>query len=70
GEDGAIKVGKTLIIEAGDAITITCGSAAIAMKKDGTINISGKDISVSGSGKINVKASSDITMKGSEIKQN
>ncbi|TPK96869.1 type VI secretion system tip protein VgrG [Mesorhizobium sp. B2-4-12] len=70
GEDGAIKVGKTLIIEAGDAITITCGSAAIAMKKDGTINISGKDITVNGSGKINVKASSDITMKGSEIKQN
>ncbi|TPK72530.1 type VI secretion system tip protein VgrG [Mesorhizobium sp. B2-4-15] len=70
GQDGAIKVGKTLIIEAGDAITITCGSAAIAMKKDGTINISGKDITVNGSGKINVKASSDITMKGSEIKQN
>jgi type VI secretion system secreted protein VgrG len=40
------------------------------MKKDGTISISGKDISVSGSGKINIKASSDITMKGSEIKQN
>ncbi|MER8373601.1 type VI secretion system tip protein TssI/VgrG [Mesorhizobium sp. M1406] len=70
GEDGAIKVGKTLVIEAGDAITITCGSAAIAMKKDGTISITGKDISVNGSGKINVKASSDIIMKGSEIKQN
>ena len=40
------------------------------MKKDGTITIEGKDISINASGKINVKASSDITMKGSEIKQN
>ena len=70
GEDGAIKLGKTFVIEAGDSIVLTCGSAAIAMKKDGTIAISGKDISVDASGKINIKASSDITMKGSEIKQN
>ena len=70
GEDGAIKIGKTLLIEAGDSIAIKCGSAAITMKKDGTINIEGKDITVKGSGKINIKASSDITMKGSEIKQN
>ena len=34
------------------------------MKKDGTITIKGKDITIEGSGKINVKASSDITMKG------
>lgn len=70
GEDGAIKIGKDLLIEAGDSIAIKCGSAAITMKKDGTINIEGKDITVNGSGKINVKASSDITMKGSQIKQN
>ncbi|GAA2871426.1 type VI secretion system tip protein TssI/VgrG [Aminobacter sp. P9b] len=69
-EGAAIKVGKDLLIEAGDSILIKCGSAAISMKKDGTINIEGKDITVLGSGKINVKASSDITMKGSQIKQN
>ncbi len=40
------------------------------MKKDGTIVIDGKDITVNGSGKINVKASSDIIMKGSKISQN
>jgi type VI secretion system secreted protein VgrG len=40
------------------------------MKKDGTIVIKGKDITVEGSGKINVKASSDIVMKGSKILQN
>jgi type VI secretion system secreted protein VgrG len=70
GEDGAIKVGKDLLIEAGDSIVIKTGSAAIAMKKDGTISIEGKDITIKGSGKINVKASSDITMKGSKINQN
>ena len=37
------------------------------MKKDGTIVIKGKDITVEGSGKINVKASSDIVMKGSKV---
>ncbi len=70
GEGSAIKVGKALLIEAGDSIVIKTGSAAIAMKKDGTITIEGKDITIKGSGKINVKASSDITMKGSKINQN
>lgn len=70
GEDGAIKVSKDLIIEAGDSIIIKTGSAAIAMKKDGTITIEGKNITIKGSGKINVKASSDITMKGSKINEN
>jgi type VI secretion system secreted protein VgrG len=40
------------------------------MKKDGTIVVKGKDITIEGSGKINVKASSDIVMKGSKILQN
>jgi type VI secretion system secreted protein VgrG len=40
------------------------------MKKDGTITIKGKDITIDGSGKINVKASNDIVMKGSKILQN
>lgn len=70
GEDGAIKVGKDCLIDAGDSIVLKCGSAAIAMKKDGTITIEGKDITVTGSGKINVKASGEITMKGSKINQN
>jgi type VI secretion system secreted protein VgrG len=65
-----MKIGKDLLIDAGDSIVIKCGSAAISMKKDGTINIEGKDISINGSGKINVKASSEITMKGSKINQN
>ena len=34
------------------------------MKKDGTITIAGKDITIDASGKINVKASGNITMNG------
>ncbi|TGQ38409.1 type VI secretion system tip protein VgrG [Mesorhizobium sp. M00.F.Ca.ET.216.01.1.1] len=69
-ENGSIGVGKKLVIDAGDEITIKCGDASIIMKKDGTIGIKGKDITLTGSGKITAKASSDIVMKGSEIKQN
>ena len=70
GEGMVIDVGKDLAITAADSVVIKCGSASISMKKDGTVNIEGKDITVKGSGKINVDASSDITMKGSKINQN
>jgi type VI secretion system secreted protein VgrG len=69
-QDVSFKAGKNFVVEAGDSITLTCGSASISMKKDGTIVIKGKDITVNGSGKISVKASSDITMKGSKIHEN
>jgi type VI secretion system secreted protein VgrG len=65
-----LSVGKNLVITAADSVSITAGSASITMKKDGTISIKGKDITIDGSGKINVKASSDIVMKGSKILQN
>ena len=70
GKDDALSVANNLNITAGDSITITTGDASISMKKDGTIIISGKDITIDASGKVNVSASSDITMKGSKIKQN
>ncbi len=70
GKGDTLKVGKTLSIDAGDEITITTGSASISMKKDGTITIAGKDITIDASGKINVKASGNITMKGQKILQN
>ena len=58
------------MVTAGDEVSITTGKASIVMKKDGTITIKGKDITIDGSGKINVKASSTITMKGDKILQN
>jgi type VI secretion system secreted protein VgrG len=70
GDSDSLKVAKNLVIDAGDSVTIKTGSASITMKKDGTITIKGKDITVDGSGKINVKAGGDIVMKGSKILQN
>jgi type VI secretion system secreted protein VgrG len=40
------------------------------MKKDGTIQIKGKDITIVGSGKIGIKASGQMTLKGSKIAEN
>lgn len=70
GEDDSVKVGKNYVLDAADSITLKTGSASISMKKDGTITIKGKDITIDGSGKINVKAGGDIVMKGSKILQN
>ena len=70
GDNQTTSVGKNISIEAGDQIIIKTGKASITMKKDGTITIKGKDISVDGSGKIDVKASKNITMKGQKILQN
>jgi len=38
--------------------------------KDERITISGKDITIKGSGKINAKADSDMILKGSKIGMN
>ncbi len=69
-KDDKLTVRKSLTVEAADEITLTAGSASITLKKDGTITIKGNDISVNGDGNINVKAASNVTMKGSKIMQN
>ncbi|MFD1343690.1 type VI secretion system Vgr family protein [Litorisediminicola beolgyonensis] len=69
-KDGTFKADKNILVEAGDQLVLKCGKASIVLKKDGTITIDGKDITINGSGKIIVKASGEITMKGSKINQN
>jgi type VI secretion system secreted protein VgrG len=70
GKNDSLSVGKVLSIDAGDEISIKTGSASISMKKDGTITIEGKDITIKGSGKIVEQASGDMVLKGSKILQN
>ncbi len=70
GKDDSLSVGKNLVITAGDSIVIKTGSASISMKKDGTITISGKDITIKGSGEIDVKANKDVVIKGKNVLQN
>jgi type VI secretion system secreted protein VgrG len=69
-EKFSLVVGKEIAIEAKESISIKCGKASIVMKKDGTIQIEGKDLSLKGSGEIQAKADKDMTLKGKNILQN
>jgi type VI secretion system secreted protein VgrG len=77
-KDDSLQVGKNLSIQAGDSITIqatnsitiSVGKSSITAKKDGTISINGKDISLDGSGKITGKAAGDMVLKAKKILQN
>lgn len=70
GKDMGVKVGKRFVLDVTDEITLKCGDAQVTMKKDGTITIQGKDISLVASGKINAKADGNVTIKGAKINQN
>ena len=70
GTNQTTSVGKNLTITAGDQIVIKTGQSSITMKKDGTITIAGKDITVNASGKIFEKATGNIVLKGQNILQN
>lgn len=56
------KIAKSMKVEVGDELVLECGSAKIVLKKNGDILIEG--------GKITVKASSELTLKGSKIGAN
>lgn len=70
GDDGMLNIGKNLgidvrektLVSTGKELTLKCGSASIVLKKDGTIQIKGKDINIKGSG--------DVSIKGSNVKEN
>ena len=70
GGSAAVTAGKSLSLTAADSIQLQTGKAGITLKKDGTITITGKNITLKASGKINVKATSSVTVKGSKISQN
>ena len=70
GDDYDLSVGKKISISAGDEIVLSTGKASITLKKDGTIMISGKNITLKGSGAITGKASGNVILKGAKILQN
>lgn len=69
-KDFEIASGKSLVVKAADAILLDAGAADLNLKKDGSIDLKGKDVTIRASGKINATASSDVVIKGSKIKQN
>jgi len=54
--DDTLDVAKKYTLTAGDQITLECGLAKIVMKKDGTVEISGKDVKLKGTMKATVDA--------------
>jgi len=49
---------------------IKAGDASITLKKNGDIVLKGKNLTSDSSGKVSVKAASDLVLKGSKISQN
>jgi type VI secretion system secreted protein VgrG len=70
GKKGALKVGQQLVIEVGEEIVLKTGEASITLKKNGDIVLKGKNLTSDASGKVSVKAASDLVLKGSKISQN
>jgi hypothetical protein len=60
---------EAIEVRAGGEIVLKTGAASITLKKDGRIHIQGKDITIDGSGKVNINASGDVVMKGNKIIQ-
>ena len=65
-----VSVGRKLVLQVGEELEILVGQSRLLLKKDGTIIISGRDLSVDGAGKVTIKASSDVVLKGKKILQN
>ena len=63
-------VGKSLRMQAGVDVSIVVGKSSIVMKKDGTILIKGRTITIEAEQKVTVKASGDIRLRGSRVLQN
>jgi len=66
-KNAQISAGKKLVITADDVIEFRVGSTKLIMKKDGSVEISGNRITITGKGDVNIKSSSNVTVKGSKV---
>ena len=62
-QDAKDTVNGEKTIEVGKKFTLQVGEGTITVEKNGTISVAGKDITVKGSGKINVEAGSKVFIK-------
>ncbi|MGO4172407.1 DUF2345 domain-containing protein [Bosea sp. TAF32] len=65
-----VAAGKTLTATSADAALLRSGDARLNLKKDGTAELHGRDITIQASGRFTAKASSDMILKGSRLLQN
>jgi len=61
GKDQKIDVGAAFALTAADEITLTTGASSLVMKKDGTIEIKGMTITVTGTESVTVKGNTGVT---------
>ena len=61
-----LDVARKYTLTAGDEITLKCGLAKIVMKQDGTIEISGKEVKVSGTMKASLDAA-QVAISGTQL---
>jgi len=69
-KNAKISVGKEAEIDVADELLVKVGIASSMMRKNGAIDIEGKDIAIKGSGDVTIKAGKDLILKGSRILQN
>lgn len=70
-----VKVGGALVLDLQDddiviGIDVGGGNASLRMKKDGTVEIKGKDISLEADSDMHIKAGGTLTLKGSTVNIN
>ena len=65
-ENDTLDVGKKYTLTAADQITLECGAAKIVLKKDGTIEISGKDVKLKGTASTAIDATK-VDVKGTQV---
>lgn len=70
GKSDLLHVKDTLEIVSDKDIVLKSGDATLTLKKNGDISIKGKNLSFDGSGKVRIKASSQLVLKGSKISEN
>jgi type VI secretion system secreted protein VgrG len=67
-DKGAAKfeIGKTLLVDVGDQITFVTGDSKIVMKKDGSITVTCKTLTVKATDTIDMKASKAVKIEGQQ----
>ena len=70
GGDDKLSVGGSLLVSAATQIVFQTGQATLTLKKNGDILLKGKNIQVKGSGKIDAKATGNVTLKGRKVLNN
>ena len=64
------RLEEAITTDGSNSLNLKIGESSISMKKDGSIHIKGKDITIEGWSKVTVKAGADLMLKGARIQEN